>query len=353
MARRIVIFGWAESVHTSRWVKALHQRGHFVKLISLGGEPKDFCATVNFARRGRLDYLRYASTAAREATQFNPDLIHVHYAAGFGLWGLWTRFKPTVVSVWGSDIQKVARHPLYRPLVRAALMRATAVTATSEFLKQQTEALFKPSAQKCEVIPFGVNLPDSVAPMPPRRPFRLCYLKLHSKIYGPDVLLKALARARQTVPEIELSMAGSGDMTESLKALAKNLGLGHAVSFPGFLDNADVPEFLSRHHALVMPSLTEAFGVAALEAGACGRPTIGADVGGIPEVVRHELTGLLTPPGEEGPLADAIVRLANDHQLTERLGANARLVTEREFAWRKSLDMMEALYERLLASKKD
>ncbi|MDX9856232.1 MAG: glycosyltransferase [candidate division Zixibacteria bacterium] len=350
MARRIVIFGWAESVHASRWVKALHQRGHAVKLVSLGGEPKDYCETINFPRRGYLDYLRYAPAAAREAIRFKPDLVHVHYAAGFGLWGLWTRFKPTVVSVWGSDIQKIARHPLYRPLVRAMLMRAAAVTATSEFLKRQTAALFRPSEKKCEVIPFGVNLPDSVLPMPPERPFRLCYLKLHSKIYGPDVLLNALAKARESVPDIELSMAGSGEMTESLKRQAKKLGLEGAVNFPGFLDNADVPAFLARHHALVMPSLTESFGVAALEAGACGRPTVGSDVGGIPEVVRHDQTGLLVPPGEEGPLADAIIRLAGDPSLTRRLGANARCLTEREFDWRKSLEMMETLYERLLMS---
>ena len=102
--RKIAIFGWTDSVHVERWARGLMGRGYRIKVISPVEDKLDDIDSVNFPESGKLSYLKYAAAAARAARMFQPDIIHVHYAGGLGLWGLKTRIRPLIVSVWGSDI---------------------------------------------------------------------------------------------------------------------------------------------------------------------------------------------------------------------------------------------------------
>jgi glycosyltransferase involved in cell wall biosynthesis len=349
--RRIVIFGWAESVHARRWALGLQNRGCEVKLISLGGQPVDELDTTIFTRSGRMAYFRHAGAAAREARAFKPDLVHVHYAAGFGLWGLRMRFAPMVVSVWGSDILDLARKALYRPLVRRVLKQAKAITATSNYLNRETCSLYPPAANKITVIPFGVDTPEKVPDFPAFGPIRLCYLKMHRAVYGPDTLIEALSIVKQSLPDIQLSMAGSGEMTGQLKAMVDERGLNENVSFCGFIDHSRVMSFIAQHHFMVMPSLSESFGVAVLEAGACGRAAVSTRVGGIPEVVKDGETGILVPPGDVKALARAILTLAQDTDKCRRMGEASRVFVEKEYRWQRSLDLMSGLYDRIATAR--
>ena len=99
---------------------------------------------------------------------------------------------------------------------------------------------------------------------------------------------------------------------------------------------------------MVMPSLSESFGVAVLEAGACGRPAISTKVGGVPEVVKDGETGILVTPGDANALARAILSLAQDADKCRRMGLAGRALVEREYRWQRSLDLMSDLYDRLI-----
>ena len=310
MSKRIVIFGWAHSVHVQRWACGLTERGYQIKVISLDGKPLPDITTVILPRVGKWSYITQAAAAAKEARAFSPHLIHVHYAGGFSLWGMRTGIKPLLISVWGSDLVGFRPNWLHRPLLRSMLKRATHITATGEWLKKRTCELYPNGASKLSVIPFGVEIRDKITPPPPSKPIRLCFIKGHRFKYGPDVLLKALADVKQKVPDITLSMAGSGEMTTHLKTMASNLDLQKNVRFVGFVSPHQMYPFLQQHHIMVMPSRTEGFGVAALEASACGRPVIASNVGGVPEVVLNGKTGILVPPEDPGTLAEAIVKLA-------------------------------------------
>jgi glycosyltransferase involved in cell wall biosynthesis len=345
---RIVIFGWAQSVHNRRWVEGLKERGYTVKLISLGGEPIAGVETVNFPYGSKLKYVLRMKQAAREARAFRPDLIHIHYAGGFGLWGLATGFAPTIVSVWGTDLAEMSEHWFTRHIVRRVLARATWITATSDYLKRQTLPLYPDAASKLTVIPFGVAVPSEVEPAPHSSPVRICFLKGHHAVYGPEILLNAMVKVVKEIPDVELSMAGQGPLTPVLKELISDLQLQNNVRLVGFIDNREIYPFIRGHHFMVMPSLAEAFGVAAIEASACGRPVIASDVGGIPEVVIDGETGILTPPGDVNKLAEAILKLASDGRLRENMGKfGHRFVTEK-YEWSRSLDTMTELYERLI-----
>ncbi|HUV31791.1 MAG TPA: glycosyltransferase family 4 protein [Acidobacteriota bacterium] len=347
-AGRVVVFGWAESIHTRRWVEGMASRGFRVKLISLGGRALPGVETVIHRRAGRRSYLLCAGAAAREARDFGPDLVHVHYATGFGLWGLAARHAPTLVSVWGTDVEAGAPRWFLRPLVRKVLRRAAWISATSEYLKRRAVHLVPEAAEKITVIPFGVTVGEKPPAFPADDTIRICFMKSHRRVSGPDILLKAMAEVVTEIPNVRLSIAGSGRMTPHLKRLVRSCNLEDRVSFVGHLEPDEVGRFLEGHHFMVMPSRRESFGVAALEAAACGRPVIASDVGGVPEVVRHDHTGILVPAGDVDRLALAIVELSRDAQRRQRLGGAAFEFARAKYPWEKSLDMMSSLYERLI-----
>jgi glycosyltransferase involved in cell wall biosynthesis len=346
---RVVIFGWADSSHVRRWATGLAARGFDINVISVGGEPIEGIPTTIYPRSDKAAYLRYAMRAVRDVSRIKPELVHCHYAAGFGLWTLALRFRPTLVSVWGSDVVDI--RGISRFIVRRTLARADWISATGKFLGEATCDLVKGASERLSVIPFGVTPPDNPAPLPIGS-VRLCFLKEHRPIYAPDLLLEAFSLARRKVPDIRLSLAGIGSMTESLKRRTEELGLQDAVDFPGYLDHRKVESFLSDHHILVMPSRMESFGVAALEASGCARPVIATRVGGIPEVVRDGDTGLLVEKENVSSLADAIVSLATDRELMNRMGQAGRRYVQQEYLWETGLDKMCELYDRLISNAK-
>ena len=351
--KRVVIFGWAHRVHTQRWAVGMVSRGFEVKLISLGQAILPGIETVVFPHTGKAAYLKHLSEAVREARKFKPDLVHAHYAAGFGLWALRTKIKPMLVSVWGADIIDFPSNIITRALIRRILKKADRITATSRFLKETVKKLRPGAEKKTAVIPFGVAIPPEVAPLPDK-PIKICFIKAHRKKYGPDVLLKAIAEVKKQIPEITLSIAGEGEMTAELKALTAELGLEDNVRFVGYIDNREIYDFLKQHHFMAMPSVmeSESFGVAVLEAGACGRPTVASKIGGVPEVIVDEKTGFLVPAGDVDRLAETIVRLAENTDLINSTGRAAYRFAKEKYSWERSLDLMASEYERLIYGEK-
>ncbi len=347
---RIIIFGWASSVHVQRWSRGLIERGHEVKVISLGGEPIEGVETAIISRKSRLSYLTGVGKVLRETRAFGPDIVHAHYATGFAWWAMRTKVRPCVVSVWGADVMDFVKKPFAKVVIRNVLRKADHITATSELLYNVCLSLDKDLAPKITVVPFGVELPVETAPMPPERPFKLCFIKGHREKYGPDILLEAFARVVREFPEMSLTMAGDGEMTDELKRMTVSLGLSDHVRFTGFVDNRKIYDLIRDHHLMLMPSTlaSESFGVAVIEAGACGRAVIASNIGGIPEVVRDGVTGLLVPPNDVAALSAEILRLANDLQKCRLMGEAGYKFVRENYSWEKSLDQMTTLYLRLL-----
>ncbi len=352
--RRAVIFGWASSEHVRRWAVGLQSRDYAVRLVSLGGEPIEGARCTIFHDSGTSSYALRLPQAAFLARRFKPDILHVHYALGFGLWGQIAHVRPTVVSVWGSDIAATATSRLSRGLVRRALHFAGWITATSQHLAEETCRLLPESSKKISVIPFGVTVPD-VCPILPDNGVlvRICYVKMHKPVYGPEVMIRAVEKALVNNPNIRLSIAGSGEMTEHLKRMVRYRDLERQITFTGYIPNYRIYQFIQEHDFMVMPSLREAFGVAALEAGACGRPIIASRVGGVPEVVLNGRTGLLVPPDDVDALASAIATLASDTAMRQTMGQAAYEYVRDNYSWTQSLDQMTSLYERLIDEHKE
>jgi glycosyltransferase involved in cell wall biosynthesis len=178
---------------------------------------------------------------------------------------------------------------------------------------------------------------------------------------GHPTLIEAWARVVGRVPEARLLIVGEGSQREALEAQAEALGLmgvacdGEScvgtrrarpdarIVFTGRRE--DVPAVTAALDVAVLPSYREAQGIVILEAMALSRPVVATNVGGIPEMIEHERTGLLVPPHDADALADAIVRLLEDHPLADTLARNAHDQVHERFCIQLMVEAVQTIYD--------
>ncbi len=207
---------------------------------------------------------------------------------------------------------------------------------------------------RTEVIPSGVDTsifhppPGSRAELrarlglPPGHPVIGTVGRLEVR-KGTDVLLEAAARLwRNGLPELRLLVVGDGPLRDELPALAARLGIADRVLMLG--DRADVSDVLGALDVFVLPSRTEGMSNALLEAMATALPVVATAVGGNPEVVTAETTGMLVPPDDSIAMADAVARLVASPQDAARLGAAARAHVEAHYSAPAMVRRLEAVY---------
>ena len=343
--KRLVIFGYSGSIHIKKWATSLAKRGFQIRIISLGGDEIEGIDVVRFKRMGKFSYFIHSSKAVKAALEFKPDIVHVHYAGGYGIWGVKTKFHPLVLSVWGSDVETLPKSFFYRPFIHSILSEADKITATSKSLTESTLKIQSDVTDKISTIPFGVPIPEQLFEFPKADFTSAIYLKHLEKIYAPDILIKATAKVVTLFPNFKLTICGDGTLKDSLHQLVQRLGLENQITFTGYIDNKNVYDLIKQHHFMVMPSLKEGFGVAAVEAFACGRPVVATNVGGIPEIITNGKNGYMVDPNNVQQLANAINTMISDKERMIEMGRNGYEIAKQKFDWEKCVDKMVAVYE--------
>ncbi len=308
---------------------------------------------------GATGYFLNAFALHRALARWRPALLNAHYASGYGTTAALCGFRPTLLSVWGSDVYDFPyQSALKGRLLRWNLRRATALASTSEAMARQVNRLL-PEGRAIAVTPFGVDL-ERFAPDRSRRvPGRLTIgiVKSLAPKYGVDLLLRAFAGLTHDAEvsavggECKLLIVGDGPQRAALEALARELGIAQRTEFAGAVPHDAVPAWLNRLDIYAAPSRldSESFGVAVIEASACALPVVVSDAGGLPEVVRDGETGLIVPRDDVGALQAALKRLVLDPALRQTLGERGRLHVAREYEWGRCVDAMERCYERVVA----
>ena len=166
---------------------------------------------------------------------------------------------------------------------------------------------------------------------------------------GVEFFLEAAALVAPKFPEVRFLIVGDGANRQELEAHAECLGLGRRVIFTGF--RTDVPDLLPEAAISVLPSLSEGLSNSLLESMASGVPVIAARVGGNPEIVEHDVSGLLVPPRDSAALAAAIGSLLADPPLAARFGEAGRQRVAEVFSMERSVGEVERLYERLVEKR--
>ena len=356
MPLRVALLGPANSIHVQRWAAALVERGHAVCVLSQHRcdptllAPK---ADVHWLpHEGTLGYFTNALALRRHLARWRTDILNVHYASGYGTTAALAGFVPTLMSVWGSDVYVFPHQSRIKGwLLRRNLRRATALAATSRAMAEQVRRL-TPERGEIAITPFGVDL-SRFSPAPSRTAsssITLGIVKSLAPQYGLDLLLHAFAglcadaQVRAAYVDCRLLVVGGGPQREALAQLAGQLGIADRTQFVGPVAHAEVPRWLHQLDIFAAPSRSESFGVAVIEAGACGLPVVVSDAGGLPEVVVDGQTGIVVPCNDVPALQAALKRLVLDPALRERLGRHGRAHVEREYEWGRCVERMEALY---------
>jgi L-malate glycosyltransferase len=224
---------------------------------------------------------------------------------------------------------------------RAAYTFAHKVIANSRAAADRLQRERVP-VRKIAVVPNGIDL----CHFPPRRARevlrRVVVVANLRPQKGHDVLLDAIPIVLQHFPDALFALAGSGGELESLRARVRAEGLSHAVTFLGHQN--DVSACLTANDIFVLPSRSEAFPNAVLEAMACGMPIVASDVGGIPELVENGHTGFLVPAGDPQALADRVCRLMANPPFAARLGETARVSAGARYSFDRMVGAFEGIY---------
>ena len=186
-------------------------------------------------------------------------------------------------------------------------------------------------------------------------PFRLVFVGRLIGWKAVDVTLQAIAATRQSGLDVRLDIVGAGKQEPGLRALARELGLGDAVSFLGFLPQSAIADLFARSDALILNSLNECGGAVVLEAMAAGLPVIASDWGGPADYV-DATSGVLVPPSPRTSfpdrLADAISSLASDPATARRMGDAGRARVLAEFDWDRKVDRVLDIFDEVIAERR-
>ena len=318
---------WYIRAHSQR----MREAGLRVDILSPGsGHGSSLRRLLNQASY----FLRVSAILIRS----KPDLVHAHWILPSGLYGLLfhlCRKIPFVLTSHGALIEEFDSLAfITKRLVRWTLRSADVIIAVGSLHAQKVREVMDTERGRIETVSMGIIIP----PEEPRRKIpaaiasipspRIVFVGNLIPVKGPDLAIRALGTLIERGTNPHLIIVGQGKMEGDLRRLAAKLGLDDHVYFLGPVVPEGVADYLSAADVCVIPSRREPFGLVALEAMACGKPIIAADVGGLSENISNHQSGLLFRAGDADALADGIQTILEDCGLARQLGKKGRLEAE-------------------------
>lgn len=354
--------------------KALAKEGHDVHFITYMRpprldvfQPNVYFHEVSFQNYALFEYPPYETALASnlvDTVKYQKlDLLHVHYAIPHASAAFIAKqilaeqgvHIPVITTLHGTDITLVGKAPSYRSVVAFSINQSDGITTVSESLKMDTYTNFD-IKKDIKVIPNFIDF-DRFSKLD-KRHFKKAIAPNEEKILIHTSNFRKVKRVEDTVKifklvqkeiNAKLLLVGDGPERACVEELARQLKVEKNVVFLGKQDA--VEELLAIADLYLMPSESESFGLAALEAMACEVPVVSSDTGGIPEINKHGVTGFMRKVGDVKNMAKDAIYILQDE---ERLQAfkDAALVQAKEFHIDKILPVYEAYYNEVLQKAK-
>ncbi len=346
---------------------ALGRRGHRVCFLS-DKPPARFdlsAANASFHEVALLDYpvlahqsyaLALTAKMIEVARAEKLDLFHLHYAVPHAVSAFLARqvlgagAPKVLTTLHGTDVTQVGADARFQPLTQFTVRMSDGITAPSRWLAEEAYRNLGLDGDVVEVIPNFVDTdrfcPSAAAPKNPALPRVLTHTSNFRPLKRLEDVVRIFASVRTHTPA-RLQLVGDGPERPRIEALVHSLGLSDYVRFLG--EQVNLVELLQGSDVFLLPSSTESFGLAALEAMACGVPVVASDVGGVSEVVSNSEVGFLAGVGDVEVMAGHVIRLLTDESLHRRISQAARRRAESKFQLEPAVDRYEAAFRRLLA----
>jgi len=350
--------------------KALADNGHQVHFITYNQPARlDFFSEnlfyheVSVSKYPLFDYPPYELALASrlvDVVRFEKlDVLHVHYAIPHASAAFMAKqilqtygiYIPVVTTLHGTDITLVGKDRTYKPVVTFSINKSDGVTAVSENLRKDTFEFFE-IENDIRVIPnfidlkrFNLQAKDHFKKaIAPEGEKILIHTSNFRKVKRTNDVVKIFAKIRAQIPS-KLLMVGDGGERSDCEQLCRDLGVSDDVRFLGKQDA--IEEILSVSDLFLMPSQTESFGLAALEAMACKVPVVSSNAGGLPELNVDGVTGFLKDIGDIKGMAEAAIYILSDEARLATFKENA-LARAKQFDLAKILPVYEAYYAEVI-----
>ncbi|MCC6723843.1 MAG: N-acetyl-alpha-D-glucosaminyl L-malate synthase BshA [Saprospiraceae bacterium] len=289
------------------------------------------------------------------------DLLHVHYAIPHAAVAYMAkkillqdgRYVPVITTLHGTDITLVGDNPAFKPVVEFSINKSDGVTAVSDFLRDETLRKFNITTD-IEVIHNFVDFErfrkinkdhfkKAIAPNGERI---MTHTSNFRKVKRVEDVIRVFEKVHRSLP-CKLLLIGDGPERRHIEDLCRQIGLCDEIRFLGKQDA--VEELLAISDLFFIPSQSESFGLAALEAMACEVPVISSNAGGLPEVNIHGVTGFLSDVGDVDAMAQHAITILSDEHVLQTFRKNA-LEQAKRFDLSMILPQYEAYYESVLES---
>ena len=363
-------FGGSGVVATELGLELAH-RGHEVHFITYSQpvrlallSPNVHYHEVNVPEYPLFHYQPYELALSSKLVDmvklYNIEILHVHYAIPHAYAGYMAKQMlkdegieiPMVTTLHGTDITLVGNHPFYKPAVCFSINKSDVVTSVSESLKRQTYDLFN-ITKEIHVIPNFIEVNNNTND-PTIKCMRGAIAKNDERIIThvsnfrkvkriPDVV-KIFYKIQQQIPA-KLLMVGDGPEKAAAEDLCRSLGIQDKVLFLG--NSSEIDQILSYTDLFLLPSETESFGLAALEAMAWSVPVVSSNSGGLPEVNIDGVSGFLSNVGDVDSMAINALSILEDDATLARFKINA-LEVAKTFDIINILPLYEDLYRKIL-----
>jgi len=284
------------------------------------------------------------------------ELLHVHYAIPHAYAGYMAKkmleeeniYIPMITTLHGTDITLVGNHPVYKPAVTFSINNSDVVTSVSESLKNETLALFN-IKKEIEVIPnfidkskYSMDYTDCQRSLMAKDNEKIItHISNFRKVKRIPDVIQVFNKIQDKIPA-KLVMVGEGPEKEGAELLCESLGISDKVIFLG--NSNEIDRILCFTDLFLLPSETESFGLAALEAMINKVPVISSNAGGIPEVNKHGSSGFLSEVGDVNDMANNALKILSDDQVLDKFKENA-LRTAEKFDILNILPLYENIYE--------
>lgn len=289
----------------------------------------------------------------------NLDLLHVHYAIPHATVAYMAkkillqegRYIPVIVTLHGTDITLVGENPAFKPVVEFAINKSDGVTAVSNFLREKTLKQFKVENDIRVIYNFvdferfrKINKDHFKKAIAPEGEPILTHISNFRKVKRVEDVIRVFKKVYEKIP-CKLMLIGDGPERRHAEDLCRQIGLCHEVRFLGKQDA--VEELLAISDLFLIPSESESFGLAALEAMACEVPVLSSNAGGLTEVNIHGETGFTSEIGDVEDMAAHAISILSDSEMLKKFRANALRQAER-FDIQHILPEYEAYYNEVL-----
>ena len=285
---------------------------------------------------------------------YKIELLHVHYAIPHAYAGYMAKQMlkdqgitiPMVTTLHGTDITLVGNHPFYKTAVTFSINKSDKVTSVSQSLKDDTLRLFD-IRNEIEVIPNFIELKNEISVLNPCKRSVMAnederiitHISNFRKVKNIPDVIQIFYLIQQKI-KAKLMMVGDGPEKAIAEKLCEDLGISDKVIFFG--NSHEITQILNYSDLFLLPSQTESFGLAALEAMACRVPVISSNSGGLPEVNINGISGYLSQVGNVAEMAENALKIISDPLVLEQFRKRAE-----EVAHRFSIEKIVPLYENL------